>query len=156
MIIYLLDISIVLMSILQGTSCINCFKCSSLNGSNANCEDPFNPAMSTYIEKCMVPKRGHVGMFPANFCTKIIGRNVLTNEIMVIRQCAMKTMDSQCGKFNYQDHTMDGCILTCDFDGCNSGQNNKPNTVLKITLSSLLLVLTSYYINKTIECFQIT
>lgn len=31
--------------------------------------------MSTYIEKCMVPKRGHVGMFPANFCTKIIGRN---------------------------------------------------------------------------------
>jgi len=46
-----------------------------LNGSNANCEDPFNPAMSTYIEKCMVPKRGHVGMFPANFCTKIIGNN---------------------------------------------------------------------------------
>lgn len=46
-----------------------------MNGSNANCEDPFNPAMSTYIEKCMVPKRGHVGMFPANFCTKIIGNN---------------------------------------------------------------------------------
>lgn len=31
--------------------------------------------MSSYIEKCMVPKRGHVGMFPANFCTKIIGKN---------------------------------------------------------------------------------
>lgn len=58
-----------------GTSCINCFKCSSLNGSNIDCEDPFNPTMSTYIEKCMVPKRGHVGVFPANFCTKIIGRN---------------------------------------------------------------------------------
>jgi len=75
---------------------------------------------------------------------------------MVIRQCAMKTMDSQCGKFKYQDHTMDGCILTCDFDGCNSGKNNKPNTVLQITLSAMLLLLTSYYINKTIECFQIT
>jgi len=61
--------------VILGTSCINCFKCSSLNGSNANCEDPFNPAMSSYIEKCMVPKRGHVGMFPANFCTKIIGKN---------------------------------------------------------------------------------
>lgn len=62
-------------NVVSGTSCINCFKCSSLNGSNANCEDPFNPAMSSYIEKCMVPKRGHVGMFPANFCTKIIGKN---------------------------------------------------------------------------------
>lgn len=61
--------------VVSGTSCINCFKCSSLNGSNANCEDPFHPAMSSYIEKCMVPKRGHVGMFPANFCTKIIGKN---------------------------------------------------------------------------------
>lgn len=31
--------------------------------------------MSTYKEKCMVPKRGHVGMFPANFCIKIDGKN---------------------------------------------------------------------------------
>lgn len=34
--------------------------------------------MSTYKEKCMVPKRGHVGMFPANFCIKIDGKNGTT------------------------------------------------------------------------------
>lgn len=75
---------------------------------------------------------------------------------MVIRQCAMKTMDSQCGEFKYEEHIMHGCILTCDFDGCNSGQNQKPNILLQITLSTLLIALTSYYIDKTVECFQVT
>lgn len=81
---------------------------------------------------------------------------VLTYEIMVIRQCAMKTMDSQCGEFKYENQTMHGCILTCDFDGCNSGQYQKPNILFQITLSTLLIALTSYYIGKTIECFQVT
>ncbi|XP_050531121.1 U-scoloptoxin(05)-Sm1a-like isoform X2 [Daktulosphaira vitifoliae] len=147
MIIYLLDISIILMGIFHGTSCINCFKCSSLNGSNTDCEDPFNPAMSSYIEKCMVPKRGHVGMFPANFCTKIVGTNVITREVMVIRQCAMKTMDSQCGEFKYQDNTMDGCILTCDFDGCNSGYKNTSNTILQLIFPVLILIMMTIYFN---------
>jgi len=31
--------------------------------------------MSTYKEKCMVPKYGHIGTFPANFCIKIVGKN---------------------------------------------------------------------------------
>ena len=43
-----------------------------------------------------------------------------TGELMVIRACVMKTMDTQCGVFRYQDYTMTGCILTCDYDGCNS------------------------------------
>ncbi|KAG8283527.1 hypothetical protein J6590_014046 [Homalodisca vitripennis] len=102
-----------------GAVSINCYICSSLNGSNPNCEDPFNPAMSTYKEKCMVPKQGHIGMFPANFCIKIDGKNVETKEVMVIRACVMKTMDSQCGGFRYQDTMMTGCIQSCDYDGCN-------------------------------------
>jgi len=57
------------------THAINCYTCSSVNGSDVNCMDPFNPAMSTYKEKCMVPKQGHIGVFPANFCIKIRGQN---------------------------------------------------------------------------------
>lgn len=110
----------------QGVRAINCYTCSSLNGSDVNCEDPYNPAMSTYTEKCMVPKQGHIGMFPANFCIKIVGRNVATWELMVIRACVMKTMDSQCGVFRYQEHTMTGCVLTCDYDGCNSSNRTSP------------------------------
>ncbi|XP_039298404.1 uncharacterized protein LOC111061182 isoform X3 [Nilaparvata lugens] len=60
---------------LRSVASINCYTCSSHNGSNPHCEDPFNPAMSTYKEKCMVPKAGHIGLFPANFCIKIDGRN---------------------------------------------------------------------------------
>jgi hypothetical protein len=58
-----------------GSESINCYTCSSFNGSDTNCEDPYNPAMSTYTEKCMVPKQGHIGTFPANFCIKIVGKN---------------------------------------------------------------------------------
>lgn len=54
---------------------INCYTCSSQNGSDPNCEDPFNPAHSYYNQKCMVPKMGHIGVFPANFCIKLIGTN---------------------------------------------------------------------------------
>lgn len=75
---------------------------------------------------------------------------------MVIRQCAMKTMDSQCGEFKYQDHTMNGCILTCDFDGCNAAKTHKSNTVFQFALSALLLILTPYYMKITIGCFQVT
>lgn len=38
-----------------------------------SCEDPFHPAMSDYKIGCMVPKEGHVGKFPANFCVKVVG-----------------------------------------------------------------------------------
>lgn len=76
---------------------------------------------------------------------------------MVIRQCAMKTMDSQCGVFKYQEHTMNGCILTCDFDGCNSGQSQKSNILLQIISFGILLALMPYYyMYKLINCFQIT
>jgi hypothetical protein len=43
-----------------------------------------------------------------------------TSVVTFIRACSMKTMDSQCGLFRYQDTLMSGCILTCDYDGCNS------------------------------------
>ncbi|GFG37384.1 hypothetical protein Cfor_11191 [Coptotermes formosanus] len=109
---------------------INCYTCSSFNGSDPNCEDPYNPAMSTYREKCMVPKQGHIGTFPANFCIKIVGKNVETWELTVIRACVMKTMDTQCGMFRYQDDTMTGCILTCDYDGCNMASHFNPNRLL--------------------------
>ena len=52
---------------------ISCYMCSSRNGTDMSCEDPFHPAMSDYKIGCMVPKEGHVGKFPANFCVKVVG-----------------------------------------------------------------------------------
>lgn len=32
-----------------------------------------SPAHTEYSKNCMVPKEGHLGQFPANFCVKMIG-----------------------------------------------------------------------------------
>ena len=53
-----------------------------------------------------------------------------TWELMVIRACVMKTMDTQCGMFRYQEQTMTGCILTCDYDGCNMTSHVSPHLLL--------------------------
>lgn len=82
---------------------------------------------------------------------------MITHEVMVIRQCAMKTMDSQCGEFKYQENTMNGCILTCDFDGCNAAPSRRPrNAVLQIAVPALTLALAAYYTANAVGCFQIT
>ena len=36
-------------------------------------KDPVAPHYITYAKNCQVPKEGHLGQFPANFCVKLIG-----------------------------------------------------------------------------------
>jgi len=59
---------------------------------------------------------------------------------MFIRACAMKTMDSQCGLFKYQEHTMDGCILTCDYDGCNSASAAAASVAVAALMAAVLVL----------------
>uniref|UniRef100_A0A147BD86 Putative secreted protein n=2 Tax=Ixodes ricinus TaxID=34613 RepID=A0A147BD86_IXORI len=99
--------------------CINCYTCSSLNGSDPNCHDPLNPAYTRYSTDCTVPKEKHIGEFPAHFCVKVVGRTVETNIEMVIRICSLETMDNSCGVFRYEETVLQGCILTCNSNGCN-------------------------------------
>lgn len=69
-------------------NCVDCFKCSSRNGSNPACEDPFHNLNSTRITTAQVPentpnvilhspcyagKKGRKGLFPASACIKLIG-----------------------------------------------------------------------------------
>lgn len=60
-----------------------------------------------------------------------------TSELMVIRACVRKTMDSQCGSFRYQDSLMNGCILTCDYDGCNAAPGLGPAQHLAVVAAAL-------------------
>uniref|UniRef100_A0A8D8LE12 Protein sleepless n=1 Tax=Cacopsylla melanoneura TaxID=428564 RepID=A0A8D8LE12_9HEMI len=136
---YIYTIFILIYLYLPGGLSINCYSCSSTNGSDVHCEDPFNSAVSIFTEKCMVPKQGHIGLFPAHFCIKIVGRNVDTYAKMVIRACVIKNMDSQCGEFKFEDQTMTGCVLTCDFDGCNRVSSLYPSSLFSL-LSLLFLV----------------
>merc|ERR1719348_2534894 len=115
-------INLLLSTVLQLDSAfasISCFTCNSVNGSDPHCEDPMSPAHVEYRENCMVPKEGHIGEFPAHFCLKMAGKSVLTGETLVSRSCVLEDMNSQCGVFKFQNTSMNGCIVTCDHDGCN-------------------------------------
>lgn len=105
---------------MREASAINCYTCSSVNGTNPNCHDPFHPAHARYVVDCTVPKDGHVGRFPAHFCVKVVGRTLDTNIELVIRICSLETMDNSCGVFRYGNDVLRGCILTCNNDGCNA------------------------------------
>ncbi|XP_042215382.1 uncharacterized protein LOC121861565 [Homarus americanus] len=121
---------------------ISCYVCSSKNGSDINCEDPFHPALSTYAENCQVPKERHIGQFPANFCVKIIGTSAARGESLMIRTCVLENMDSQCGVFKFGGEQLTGCILTCKHDGCNPAPHSSlPFLPIFPLVASFVLVL---------------
>ena len=116
---------------------------------------PLYPAFMELKNNCMVPKENHIGRFPANFCVKMIGTSreffklflfhslknliflVETGEHLVIRTCVLEDMNNQCGTFRFENETYTGCILTCNFDGCNAAINLS-NTFILLLFSVLI------------------
>lgn len=115
-----LGATLALLLFAEPASAIDCFTCTSLNRSNAGCHDPFHPTDAHYVSNCMVPKEGHIGVFPAQYCVKLNGFSVQGNIELTIRVCSLESMDNSCGMFRYQNEYMQGCISTCDENGCNS------------------------------------
>lgn len=62
-------------SLVSANGMIDCFKCTSINGTNPACEDPFhNNYTSTLLERpCMGGRKGRNGLFPASACIKLSG-----------------------------------------------------------------------------------
>ncbi|PAV90921.1 hypothetical protein WR25_21621 [Diploscapter pachys] len=130
-------------TLLHGVSSIGCFVCSSFDGENASCEDPFNStadlgskeretaSISSYHYPCLAVRKSRSGLFPADHCIKINGyRANNTSKTLVIRTCALDsgtlTADteivriSHCGHFKFEGHHYTGCVQSCETDGCNS------------------------------------
>jgi hypothetical protein len=84
----------------------------------------------------------HKNAFSANTRASMKKLLVLatTNEKIVVRRCVMETMDTQCGKFRFEDDLLHGCILTCDLDGCNKSPLliNSMTLFLVCSISGLL------------------
>lgn len=57
-------------------SSIACYKCSSINGSNPLCEDPFQGDIvgktSLLHTPCLTNLRNRTGLFPATHCIKLV------------------------------------------------------------------------------------
>ncbi|EYB89871.1 hypothetical protein Y032_0227g2835 [Ancylostoma ceylanicum] len=135
--------ALILLVTIPGAVGIGCFVCSSFDGNNRACEDPFNSTLelatkqreaasiANYHHPCWAFKKGRQGLFPADHCIKIIGhRAENVSKTMIIRTCALDsgtlTADteivriSHCGHFKFEGHHYTGCVQACDSDGCNS------------------------------------
>ncbi|KAI3413862.1 hypothetical protein GPALN_011337 [Globodera pallida] len=139
---------------------IGCFVCSSVNGSNPDCEDPFNSSILTSVrgsvglfqQPCWAFRKNRRGLFPADHCIKVSGhRYDHPNHTLLIRTCALDsgslTADteivrvSHCGHFKFERHHYDGCVSSCDSDGCNFAKTSItfPSQFLLFCLLPLLI-----------------
>ncbi|XP_077287953.1 uncharacterized protein LOC143912541 [Arctopsyche grandis] len=154
-------IFLVIISAFQSAFAIDCFKCVSMNGANAACDDPFHNNHSTALleSPCMGGRKGRDGLFPATSCIKIAGVYDDTGERITVRGCALDsgtlTTDteiirmSHCGRFYYDDRYVHGCLQSCnDADACNSapslsGHQVKYNMMLMLMTAPCIGALAS-------------
>ena len=57
--------------LLLTASAIGCFVCSSINGSDPDCEDTFNNTGDYYNAECKSGRKGRSGEFPGTECIKM-------------------------------------------------------------------------------------
>ena len=67
---------------------------------------------------------------------------VRNRKSLVVRTCVLEDMNSQCGTFKFQNDTLKGCLLTCDYDGCNGGHRliEYCNTARIVSLSLVAIL----------------
>lgn len=139
---------------------IGCFRCTSMNGNNQDCEDTFNNTDKFYEADCWASRKDRIGLFPATECIKmtVTDENEGHKFTLVVRDCVVDNggtnseteigRQSHCGwmkVLQYNGERMRGCILSCNLDGCNTGNKMTVNSVWII----LLVVLNLLYLQNT-------
>uniref|UniRef100_A0A1I8JPJ3 Protein sleepless n=1 Tax=Macrostomum lignano TaxID=282301 RepID=A0A1I8JPJ3_9PLAT len=131
---------------------ISCYVCSSINGSNPACHDPFDSSLIGLTTPCNQGRRAQNGVFPARFCFKLKGRRRSDGQSVLVRRCSVdplvnNVMKSHCGNFKLandgEQQYFDGCVTMCRFDGCNSASRGTAasTAVMMMLLAALLLPL---------------
>uniref|UniRef100_A0A1I8J6R5 CVNH domain-containing protein n=1 Tax=Macrostomum lignano TaxID=282301 RepID=A0A1I8J6R5_9PLAT len=68
---------------------ISCYVCSSINGSNPACHDPFDSSLIGLTTPCNQGRRAQNGVFPARFCFKLKGRRRSDGQSVLVRRCSV-------------------------------------------------------------------
>lgn len=109
---------------------IDCYFCNSINGAMQECEDNFLTDLSTVH---LISRDCSFGHFKAQYCTKLKGKRVDGSSIL-LRQCSMDDYGQHCGLIQLQEgddlENIEGCLETCNQDGCNFGIVHKCNPVI--------------------------
>ncbi|XP_064612153.1 uncharacterized protein LOC135476156 [Liolophura sinensis] len=116
---------------------IDCFVCSSVDGTNKDCEDTFTRTLATAQ---FIQRECTYGFFKATHCIKLKGKRE-DGSTLIVRQCGERDWGRHCGDIQYVDgmgtERIYGCLETCDMDGCNHG--------VKMAASMILLLLCVLY-----------
>ncbi|KAK3583596.1 hypothetical protein CHS0354_039417 [Potamilus streckersoni] len=100
---------------------IDCYQCYSFNGMNEKCEDKFRTDVTT---EHLIKRDCFYGYFRGTYCIKLLGTKKDGSTILV-RDCSDNDWGRHCGDitFDFDNGKEDikGCLETCDYDGCNSG-----------------------------------
>ncbi|XP_022318967.1 uncharacterized protein LOC111121826 isoform X1 [Crassostrea virginica] len=110
---------------------IDCYVCTSLNGQNQACEDKFQRDLTTSL---FINRTCYFAYFKGTHCIKLKGIRADGSSILV-RQCGDYDWGSHCGDILYdagdgREELVDGCLESCNHDGCNSAIQNKWSVTL--------------------------
>lgn len=114
---------VVLSALLATGAAIDCYVCTSINEQNKECEDDFNRDLSTFH---LISRNCQYGYFSGTHCIKLKGKKADGTQILV-RNCADSDWGKNCGDIRWNsgepdkdEERISGCLVTCDYDGCNS------------------------------------
>ncbi|XP_076460878.1 uncharacterized protein LOC143293647 [Babylonia areolata] len=136
---------------------LGCFKCTSINHTNPDCEDRFNNTDKRFWDgDCWAYRKKREGMFPATQCIKMTAEDDETGYSVVVRNCVVDDGGTNseteigrlthCGwlnKIEYNRKRMRGCILACDTDGCNAA-TLPPSLNMNFRLIAILCAITTF------------
>lgn len=155
---YPLLLSLLLLRVVIQVDGLGCFKCTSINHSNPECEDRFNNTENKFWEgDCWAYRKEREGKFPGTQCIKMTAEDDETGYSLVVRNCVVDDGGTNseteigrlthCGWLNtiqYKGKRMRGCILACDTDGCNMA--SLPASLnMNFLLTTLLCAVSSYW-----------
>jgi len=118
---------------------IGCYRCTSSNGSNPACEDPFNGYDVGYEKYCKAMKKHRTGVFPASFCIKLYGHDKARNEFTFVRECSTEDLGNFKGTFRLNGRDVSGVVATCRGNGCN-GTSGRVESSFGTTAFSICLI----------------
>ncbi|KAK7507905.1 hypothetical protein BaRGS_00000870, partial [Batillaria attramentaria] len=107
---------------------------------NKECEDQFNRDLSTFH---LISRDCQYGYFSGTHCIKLKGIKEDGTHILV-RHCSDSDWGKNCGDIRWNsgepgkdEEKIYGCLVTCDYDGCNSA----PGPTTRMGASGLTLLL---------------
>lgn len=140
---------LLLSALLTTGAAIDCYVCTSINENNKECEDTFNRDLSTFH---FISRDCQYGYFSGTHCIKLKGIKEDGTQILV-RHCSDSDWGKNCGDIRWNSGKADeeeekiyGCLVTCNYDGCNAAPPG-PSTTLRssgIVLLILSLCLTLF------------